>query len=83
MAIMVINLVMQSKVLEFSHDATDIAMSIQSCLYNIGIGSGALLGNQISFNFGMSNIGYAGALLAIVAFIFYYFRLCRKEKHIA
>lgn len=69
MAIMVVGLGMQAKVLEAAPDATDVAMSLFSGIYNIGIGGGALLGNQISIHAGMSHIGHVGAVLAAIAFI--------------
>ncbi|KAA8995644.1 sugar transporter [Affinibrenneria salicis] len=76
-AIMAISLAMQAKVLSMAPDATDIAMSIHSGLYNFGIGGGALLGNLVSLHLGMANIGFVGAPLAIIALIFFYLRLCR------
>ena len=63
-AIMTIGLGMQVKVLAMAPDATDVAMSLYSGIFNIGIGAGALLGNQISIHFSMANIGYIGAALA-------------------
>lgn len=63
-AIVIISLGMVSKVLSFASDATDVANSIYSGLYNVGIGGGALLGHYVTVWFGLSNIGIAGALLA-------------------
>lgn len=63
-AIVIISLGMVSKVLAFASDATDVANSIYSGLYNVGIGGGALLGHYVTVWFGLSNIGIAGALLA-------------------
>ncbi|MEN3754233.1 sugar transporter [Mangrovibacter yixingensis] len=68
-AFMVIGLGMQVKVLALAPDATDVAMSLFSGIFNIGIGAGALLGNQISLHFSMSAIGYLGALPAIAALV--------------
>lgn len=64
MAIVIVSLGMVSKVLAFASDATDVANSIYSGLYNVGIGGGALLGHYVTVWFGLSNIGVAGALLA-------------------
>lgn len=64
MAIVIVSLGMVSKVLAFASDATDVANSIYSGLYNVGIGGGALLGHYVTVWFGLSNIGIAGALLA-------------------
>ena len=60
----IVSLGMVSKVLAFASDATDVANSIYSGLYNVGIGGGALLGHYVTVWFGLSNIGIAGALLA-------------------
>ena len=66
-AIVIVSLGMVSKVLTFASDATDVANSIYSGLYNVGIGGGALLGHYMTTWFGLSNIGIAGALLAAAA----------------
>ena len=66
-AIVIVSLGMVSKVLSFASDATDVANSIYSGLYNVGIGGGALLGHYVTTWFGLSNIGIAGALLAAAA----------------
>ncbi len=68
-AIMIIGLGMQVKVLALAPDATDVAMALFSGIFNIGIGAGALVGNQISLHFSMSSIGYIGAIPALAAFI--------------
>lgn len=65
-AIVIVSLGMVSKVLAFASDATDVANSIYSGLYNVGIGGGALLGHYVTVWFGLSNIGIAGSLLAAV-----------------
>ena len=68
-AIMLIGLGMQVKVLALAPDATDVAMALFSGIFNIGIGAGALVGNQVSLHWSMSTIGYVGAVPAVVAFI--------------
>ena len=67
MAFMCIGLGLQVKVIDLSPDAADLAMSIYSGIFNIGIGAGALLGNQAITHLGMSQIGYAGAALGFVS----------------
>ena len=68
-AIMLITLGMQVKVLALAPDATDVSMALFSGIFNIGIGAGALVGNQVSLHFDMSSIGLVGAVPALVALI--------------
>lgn len=63
-AIVVVSLGMVSKVLDFASDAADLANSIYSGLYNVGIGGGALLGHWVTQYSGISYIGVAGMLAA-------------------
>ncbi|EKA4982940.1 sugar transporter [Salmonella enterica] len=68
-AIMVIGLGMQVKVLALAPDATDVAMALFSGIFNIGIGADALVGNQVSLHWSMSAIGYIGAIPACAALV--------------
>ncbi|WJM87113.1 sugar transporter [Dickeya chrysanthemi] len=69
LAMMAIGLAMQAKVLSLAPDASDVAMSIFSGLFNLGIGGGALLGSQVSLHLGMDKIGYVGAPLVLMALV--------------
>ncbi len=69
MAIMCIGLGMQVKVIDLSPDATDLSMAIFSGIFNLGIGGGALLGNQVITHVGMTSIGYVGAGISLVSLI--------------
>ncbi|MGG2140818.1 sugar transporter [Symbiopectobacterium sp. RP] len=67
--IMALSLGMQVKVLTLASDATDVAMALFSGIYNLGIGGGALLGNQIITHVGMNEIGFVGASLGGIALL--------------
>ncbi len=72
-----ISLALQMRVLQLAPDATDVATAIYSGIYNIGIGGGALIGNQIMINYGLENIGIAGALFAMAGLLVLFFvRVC-------
>lgn len=77
MAMMMIGLAMQVRVLSLAPDATDVAMSLMSGIYNIGIGAGALLGNQVSEHLSMGDVGNIGGLLGLVA-LFWCIAIFRK-----
>jgi len=62
-AIVCFGLAMQAWVLKLAPEATDLAVSIYSGLYNVGIGAGALLGNQIANGFGVSWVGTFGGVV--------------------
>lgn len=68
-AVMTITLTMQVQILSMASDATDVSMSLFSGIFNIGIGAGALLGNQVSLHYSMADIGFVGAIPVLVAFI--------------
>ncbi|MGC1035373.1 sugar transporter [Pantoea agglomerans] len=76
MAMMMIGLGMQVRVLSLAPDATDVAMSLMSGIYNIGIGAGALLGNQVSLHLSMAEVGNVGGVIGLVALLWcvYIFR---------
>ncbi|MBN3756289.1 sugar transporter [Paraburkholderia sp. Tr-20389] len=66
-AIICFGLGMQAWVLRLAPDATDLAVSIFSGLYNVAIGAGALFGNHIARDYGIPWIGTFGGMIAGLA----------------
>ncbi|KWF87860.1 sugar transporter [Burkholderia cepacia] len=66
-AIVCFGLAMQAWVLKLAPEGTDLAVSIFSGLYNVGIGAGALLGNHIAGDFGLPWIGTFGGVVGACA----------------
>lgn len=62
-----VSLAMQMRLLQLAPDATDVATAIYSGIYNIGIGGGALIGNQVMQHIGLPYIGFVGGALALLA----------------
>ena len=71
MAITILGMVLQNKVLEVAPDASDIGIAMFSGVYNIGIGGGALLGGQVILHLGMPFVGYIGSVLAVLAVLLF------------
>lgn len=67
------NVTFQSQVINSVPQATSIAMSIYSGIYNVGIGGGAFVGAFVVEHLGVNFIGYAGGMIALCA-CFYYIR---------
>lgn len=65
-----VGLVLQTQVLSIAHDATDVATSIFSGIYNVGIGLGAFIGSYVFDALGLSYVGYVGALFVLFALFF-------------
>lgn len=61
------NLTFQSEILQTAPHGTAIAMSIYSGIYNVGIGSGALVGGIVCEHLEIGYVGYVGGILCIIA----------------
>ncbi|MFQ1016569.1 sugar transporter [Gilliamella sp. Occ3-1] len=77
LSITIIGMVMQSKVIDAAPDATDIATSVYSGIFNIGIGGGAFIGSKVLILLSIDYIGYVGACFVLIALLLFYF-LSRK-----
>lgn len=70
-AIVVYNLAFQAKIIEYAPQATAVAMSVYSGIFNFGIGTGALVGGIVCSSFSLHFIGYIGGLIALSATAYY------------
>lgn len=70
LAITLYNLVFQSQIIRFAPQATAVAMSVYSGIFNLGIGTGAFVGGLVCSHLSIDRIGYVGGMLALAALIF-------------
>lgn len=75
LAINSFNLSFQSEILQVAPHGTAIAMSIYSGIYNVGIGAGALVGGNVCSYMEISNIGFVGGAIGLVASAYCILRL--------
>lgn len=65
------NLTFQTEIIRNAPDGTSVAMSIYSGIYNIGIGTGALIGGSVCSGIGIPYIGYIGGAIALGATVYF------------
>lgn len=65
------NIVFQSQTIACVPDASAVAMSIFSGIYNVGIGSGAFIGGMVCESLGVDFVGFVGGGVAFVACMYY------------
>lgn len=84
-AVTAFNVALQAEIINNSPlDATSVSMSIFSGIFNLGIGCGTLIGGSICTYLSISDIGYMGGLLAVLAFVYWQrkvLKLLRKAKN--
>ena len=80
LAITAISLAFQLRVLQLAPNATDVAMSIFSGIYNIGIGGGAFVGGLVIASLGLAMVGYVGAGIALIAMVCLMVYLVHTQK---
>lgn len=64
------NLVFQSEIIRNAPQGTAVAMSIYSGIYNVGIGTGALVGGAVCDGIGIQYIGYTGGAIVLIALVY-------------
>ena len=73
------NIVCQAEIIKHTQqEATAVAMSIFSGIFNLGIGCGTLLGGAVCTYSSISRIGFAGGLVAVGAFFYCTRRLLKR-----
>lgn len=79
MAFTASNVVLQAETINNSPvEATSVSMSIFSGIFNLGIACGTYIGGQVCTYASISAIGYAGAVLAFLTFV-YWHKVVRKK----
>ncbi|KAF1026799.1 MAG: Sugar efflux transporter B [Burkholderia plantarii] len=82
-SIVCFGLAMQAWILRLAPEATDMAVSIFSGLYNVAIGAGALLGNHVANSLGVPWTGTFGGMIGGVGALFCWWALRRRGEPVA
>lgn len=74
------NVAMQSEIISDSEESqTTVAMSIFSGIFNLGIGTGALIGGSVCTHLSISFIGVAGGAIVLAALIYWRMVVVRRS----
>lgn len=68
---MLFGVIFQSQVIAAVPNATAVAMSIYSGIFNVGIGSGALIGGGAYTHFGIESIGFVASGICVFAALYF------------
>ncbi len=68
---MLFGVIFQSQIIAAVPEATAIAMSIYSSIFNVGIGGGALIGGIAYVRFGIESIGFIASGICLCAIIYF------------
>ena len=81
MAVTAFNVSLQAEIINKSPlDATSVSMSIFSGIFNLGIAIGTSIGGAVCTYLSISEIGYAGAIIALLAFLYWKKVILHKLK---
>lgn len=58
-------------------DASAVAMSLFSGIFNLGIGFGTWIGGAVAEHYDISDVGFAGGIIALIAICYGYVRLAK------
>lgn len=73
------NVVMQSEIINHTTaGATAVAMSIFSGIFNLGIGSGALIGGAVCSHLSVAYIGFVGGFIALLTLTLWFTKMRRQ-----
>lgn len=76
MAVTAFNVAFQAETIKaVPEEASAVAMSLFSGIFNLGIGCGTWLGGTICSQFSIANIGYAGGIIGVLAVLYCVFRM--------
>ena len=68
-AVTIVCLAFQTLLLSVASDAADVATSLYSGIFNVGIGGGAFIGSRVSEHFGFLPVSFVGAMLVCASLL--------------